>query len=773
MTTIVLCILWLLWPVIAFTGGLSYPIFAGLAAVALLPAALKSVRPRVYMGALLAFFVFAGVSAFWSPRHGGLVDFDFAHMKFAVRSEMIRVGLLIVAIGALIAATNSLDAWGRVWVTRAARAALLVQLAVVTLLTLYEAQALNFFSFAMPEPGEGIQNISRNSIIMVAAAPVLAVDLAHGRMMRGGAVIAAIILAIAAGICYLRDVNAGVLATLAALSGMAIVRLFPQIGFKVIAVGIAVIIVTAPWIFGYMSDGANYADVAPGDTVGIRFAIWNHAIDIIREKPLWGHGLGALRTMTDTIESGAFAGQLQMPNHPHNAMLQIWAETGGVGAGLLALAIVFAGWRLPAPWLNGAASLKGAAIAGAFTAIACVSFDLWNEWWWAVGGLLVMLAIATPVRAPLGEDRMIGVPVDAPQQPAYVMWETFRPGRDGPSTNNNFNLLRLAFALMVALFHLARLPGLPAFQAASGWLANAAEIGVQGFFILSGYLVYASLERTTSLRLYAEKRVRRLYPAYATVIVLCTVAALLFSPAARAAPIEVARYLGWNLAFLNFGAPSLPGVFDKNPVTEINGALWTLKIEVMFYLLLPLLAWVLRAAGRRRWLLIGLIYVAAEAWRIGFRILGQGAGGEVFDQLYPQLPGQMSFFITGIGLRILDREGFKPTLIGAGVGLAMIVATLLYHEVEFLRAAGIGLFSAWIALGIPRLFDASKFGDLSYGIYIVHFPVIQTVVALGLFTIPFVGLGVAAAVTLTGAILLWHFVEKPFLRGDSAYRRRA
>jgi peptidoglycan/LPS O-acetylase OafA/YrhL len=477
--------------------------------------------------------------------------------------------------------------------------------------------------------------------------------------------------------------------------------------------------------------------------------------------------------MQDTIDSGMFKGQLQIPNHPHNMMLQLWAETGGIGAGLLALAIVLAGWRLPAPWLHGAASLKGAAIAGAMTAVACVSFDLWREWWWAVGGLLGALAVATPVRAPLGEDRMIGVPVDAPQQPAYVMWETFRPGRDGPSTSNNFNLLRLAFALMVAAFHLTLLPGLPALHAASGWLANAAEIGVQGFFVLSGYLVYASLERTPSVRLYAEKRVRRLYPAYATVIVLCTVAALLFSPAARAAPIEVARYLGWNLAFLNFGAPSLPGVFEKNPVTEINGALWTLKIEVMFYILLPALAWVLRAAGRRCWVLIGLIYVAAEAWRIGFRILGQGAGGEVFDQLYPQLPGQMSFFITGIGLRILDREGFKPTLIGAGVGLGMIVATLMYREVEFLRAAGIGLLAAWIALGIPRLFDAAKFGDLSYGVYIVHFPIIQAVVALGLFAFPFVGLGVSIAVTLTAAILLWHFVEKPSLRGDSAYRRRA
>ena len=142
-TAIVLCILWLLWPVIAFTGGLSYPIFAGLAALVLLPSALHSLRPRIYMAALLVFFIFAGVSATWSPQEVRLVDFDFVHMKFAVRSEMIRVGLLVVAIGCLIAAASTLDLRGRIWVTRAARASLIIQLILVTTLSLYEKQALD------------------------------------------------------------------------------------------------------------------------------------------------------------------------------------------------------------------------------------------------------------------------------------------------------------------------------------------------------------------------------------------------------------------------------------------------------------------------------------------------------------------------------------------------------------------------------------------------------------------------------------------------------
>lgn len=52
-----------------------------------------------------------------------------------------------------------------------------------------------------------------------------------------------------------------------------------------------------------------------------------------------------------------------------------------------------------------------------------------------------------------------------------------------------------------------------------------AEIGVQAFFGLSGYLVYARFENSSSLAVYVEKRFRRLYPAYATVILACAVAA--------------------------------------------------------------------------------------------------------------------------------------------------------------------------------------------------------------------------------------------------------
>lgn len=329
-------------------------------------------------------------------------------------------------------------------------------------------------------------------------------------------------------------------------------------------------------------------------------------------------------------------------------------------------------------------------------------------------------------------------------------------------TGNNFNLLRLTFALFVVAYHLVVLSAAPEWIHLEGPLSLLAEIGVQGFFVLSGYLVYASFERSASLGLYAEKRVRRLYPAYAAVILVCAAASVAFVPEARANLVAVAEYLGWNLVFANFMAPEIPGVFANNPMHEINGALWTLKIEVMFYIILPVLAWVLRAFGAARWLLIALIYAGAEAWRVLLTEQGQ-------LELSRQLPGQMSFFITGMALHRLSLKGVWLHVAGL-VGVALLAASLLLEALEPLRALGLGAVAIWIATGWPRLPDAARFGDVSYGIYIVHFPIIQVAVTLGLFASPWAGAGAALGASVGVALMLWYAIERPALRKDSAYR---
>ena len=109
----------------------------------------------------------------------------------------------------------------------------------------------------------------------------------------------------------------------------------------------------------------------------------------------------------------------------------------------------------------------------------------------------------------------------------------------------------------------------------------------------------------------------------------------------------------------------------------------------------------------------------------------------------------------------------------APAALVVLVVSILVPALDVFRALGIGVVVIWIAIGIPRMFDAARFGDLSYGLYIVHFPIIQILVALGLFVAnPLVGLAAAALASVSAAFLLWHLVERPSLRADSAYRVR-
>lgn len=788
----VLGVLWTLWPLVALAGGMGFSILNGIAAFLLLPFIARSLRPRLYFALLVAFFVYTGVTTLWSPREQVLVNFDFAKMQFSFRSEMLRVGLQVLSLGVLIGGAQRLDDNAKARVRRIAYVALGFQLLILIVLTLFEEQLLRALTAFVPDTGEGVQNISRNCLIMAAAIPLLAIGIGRGRSRPAGIFLGLVLVATVAAILIIRDVQAGVVSIASAFACMAVVHLLPRAGFKLLSVGLAGLIMSAPLLFGLVSKGADFATADSSSSY--RAAIWGRTIEVINEHPLTGGGLGILRTIRERLDTGMFAGQFTIPNHPHSMMLQLWAETGAIGAALLSLAIVFVGWRMPDQRRLGAAGLSAAAIFGAMVVIGSVSFELWNDWWWAVGGLLGVLAVCTPTQAakrPLkaegtglvfGESspslspsatapEMAAISVsqfEATPEPAVSIAPPITASELKPDAtthaHNNFNLLRLLFALMVVVYHAIALTGSAGWERAEAWTSIGAEIGVQGFFVLSGYLVWASLERSSSLGVYAEKRARRLLPGYFAVVLVCAIAAVILVPAVRADLATLGQYLGWNLSFLNFMAPGLPGVFEANRFTEINGALWTLKIEVMFYLLLPILAFVLKIAGSGRWIVIAVIYFAAEAWR---NLLPQQGGAMV--EVARQLPGQMSFFITGIAL-CAWRDGLNWRSALAPVGIVLLVVSLIVPQAVVLRAAGLGIVAVWLAVGIPRLFDAARFGDLSYGLYIVHFPIIQCVIAAGLFATPTVGFAVAGGASLVAALLLWWLVERPALRRDSAYR---
>src|SRR6266700_6174978 len=129
---------------------------------------------------------------------------------------------------------------------------------------------------------------------------------------------------------------------------------------------------------------------------------------------------------------------------------------------------------------------------------------------------------------------------------------------------NNLDCLRLILASIVVLFHVSALTNLPAFSLLGKYCS--AHFAVRSFFVISGLLIYRSYTRSSSIASYLEKRARRIYPAYFTIIVLAAIALCPLSLCTPAQYFGIGfwKYLCANLVFLNFLVPSLPAVFTSN-----------------------------------------------------------------------------------------------------------------------------------------------------------------------------------------------------------------
>jgi peptidoglycan/LPS O-acetylase OafA/YrhL len=232
---------------------------------------------------------------------------------------------------------------------------------------------------------------------------------------------------------------------------------------------------------------------------------------------------------------------------------------------------------------------------------------------------------------------------------------------------------------------------------------------------------------------------------------------------------EIAAYLGANLVFLNFLEPNLPGLFEGQRLTEVNGALWTLKIEVMFYLVVPFLAWGLSKLSRYWWIGIGALALGSLIWREAALALNH----PLSEQLARQLPGQMIYFAAGMAMWKLWQTARAKAGVLLVVGTLTLTAALLVPQLDVLRALGLFGIIAGIAFVRGPELNAARLGDVSYGVYIVHFPIVQALIGFGLFDALGLagGLAVSAAIVFPLSYLLWWWVEKPALRRDSHYRK--
>jgi peptidoglycan/LPS O-acetylase OafA/YrhL len=331
---------------------------------------------------------------------------------------------------------------------------------------------------------------------------------------------------------------------------------------------------------------------------------------------------------------------------------------------------------------------------------------------------------------------------------------------------NNFDLLRVLFAGAVCLVHSYELSGFRELEPLAKWISSA--VAVKAFFVLSGFLIFMSYERSNSLASYAGKRVRRIYPAYFVIIVLCAVglAAVSTLPIREYFSIEWRKYLLFNLLFLNSLHPTLPGIFASNPVSLVNGSLWTIRIEAMFYCCVPCLAFLFRRASHLS--VLALVYCLSIGGDALIALLVSRIGASMYLELARELLVQLRYFMAGAAL-FYFLPAFQRHVAWFVTFAAMVLVVNLRFPMPLLEpmalAVTVVFFGLYLFAG-----NFSKYGDFSYGIYIVHFPIIQLAIQSGWPSrSPWLFLGAIVGATILGSIGMWHLVEKRFLLRSSHY----
>lgn len=335
-------------------------------------------------------------------------------------------------------------------------------------------------------------------------------------------------------------------------------------------------------------------------------------------------------------------------------------------------------------------------------------------------------------------------------------------------TQNNFDHIRLFLAIGVFLFHTAELTQVDNFMFLKEFIN--VTVAVHSFFIVSGFLIFMSYERSSSLKSYFSKRVRRIAPAYVSVIIILFLLLSLLSTLPLSEYFSSGdswRYLLANLTTLNFLHPGLPGVFENHHWSAVDGSLWTIKVEVAFYLSVPIIAFFYRWF-KPVYVLLAL-FVASTFYFYIMGMLSQHYQSSLFYMLQHQLPGQLLLF-SGGALLYYYFDLFKQYRHQLFVLAIITYASQSILPVYPLYALSLTIIVIYLATALTYLGHIAKYGDLSYGIYIWHFPLIQVFIALGLFTSN-IWFGFAGLSTLvfTAAWLSWHLIEKPFLSKKSHY----
>ena len=367
-----------------------------------------------------------------------------------------------------------------------------------------------------------------------------------------------------------------------------------------------------------------------------------------------------------------------------------------------------------------------------------------------------MAATSPSATTPASAVPAAGVPADAP-----VTSTAHR--------SNNLDALRLLGALAVIFGHAYHIVGRP-FEnpVVAGYPVQT--LGVIIFFSISGYLITASWSRTRNPVSYLAARSLRIFPALVVVVLVCM---FVIGPVVSVLPngqyFDAPNFWSYLGNIILRPQYELPGVWGDHPYPNaVNGSLWTLPAEFFCYLLVPL---VFLAPKVARIPVIGLL-LAASVW---YSMTPPLESMVVWHSRISDNALMWVFFAAGAILRLLAERGLRfRTDVAVGLlAVHLVIAGTLPQHIT--KVAWLFLPYVVLAVGLastPYVRRASRYGDLSYGLYLWAFPVQQLVIDLWGVQRMSVNLLIVTAVTAALALVSWHVVEHPSLKLKDRLVRR-
>lgn len=300
----------------------------------------------------------------------------------------------------------------------------------------------------------------------------------------------------------------------------------------------------------------------------------------------------------------------------------------------------------------------------------------------------------------------------------------------------NFDLLRVLLAVEVAFVH-----AWDAVDPDFAWPGFV--IAVPAFLAISGFLVLQSYAESGSWRVFIRKRALRVLPALCVALLLCLVL------------LDVGTTLNSFVLWLTGGLYVPPG--------DRNVPLWSLAWEELAYGLLALL-WMFGAYRRPFWIWLLFALSILIVWAGS----GLGAQSRIILFLAPAfLIGNLMFIYRE---KLLDVSPYVPWLV-----FYVMIQWRHVPDAALFGGAMLVCFQAfavvWAGMAGLKLIPW-KFPDVSYGIYVYHYPALLFIRQHAEIDSLYGMLALLAAVVLPFSLASWYLVEKPLLRFKTPRRSR-